>query len=192
LRNAALPILVNIAKADSNTLVQAAALNTLGMLKDSGNMQVFVQALNSPSYSVQGAALRGLSEINPIIGIRYAKKYESDNVGDLTQAIVRVYATEGGATEWPFVYSRFNNGTLQEKIHLVSKFAEMTSRMENPTYIRQGIETLTALAIRYKSVGAAPFVAKFMDRIREVKTKANDISSVKLIDDAVKEIDAAK
>jgi len=192
LGNAAMPILVNIAKTDNNTLVQAAAINTLSILKDSAYIQVFVNALNSQSYAVQGAALRAISEINPSVGIKYAKGFENDNVGDLTQAIVRVYATEGGAKEWPFVYSRFNNGTLQEKIHLVAKFSEMLSRMENPQFINQGVETLTALAIKYKSSGAAPYISNFLGHIEEVKTKASDSASAKLIEDSLKQIEAAK
>ncbi|HEY4195840.1 MAG TPA: M1 family metallopeptidase, partial [Mucilaginibacter sp.] len=143
---AALPGLIELARNDKNTLVRAFALRTLAALKDPGNMDVFKNALNSPSYQVEASALYGLNEIDPAIAIKYAKQFEGDNSGDLTQIIVRVYASNGGDEKWPYVYQRYINGTLQEQIHLTEKFSDMIGGLKNPEFVRQGIGELRFMA----------------------------------------------
>ena len=188
----AMPVLITLAQKDSNTLVQAAALITLAILKDSALIDVFKKAITSQSYEVQGAALNGITEIDPGIGMAYAKGLENDNLGALTQAIVRAYSIKGGVAQWPFVYSRYVNGTLQEKIHLTEKFAGMIGRIANPSFAQDGIEELKLIAIKYKKEGAASYIAKFLTKIKEQRTILNDGASSKAAADALLAIDNAK
>lgn len=192
LRDAALPQVIELAKTDQNTQVRAYALRTLAALKDPKNMDVFKKALTSPSYEVEASALYGINEIDPAVAVKYAEGFEGDNVGNLTQAIVRVYATTGGDAKWPYVYQRYVNGTLQEQIHLTEKFSGMIGGLKNPDYVRQGIEELKFMGIKYKKDGAAPYIIKYLNSTKEARNKLNDHTAVQDITAAIQQINDAK
>ena len=192
LKNAALPILAKLAQNDENTVVRAAAIRTLVPLKDPAYLNLFKQALNSPSYEVAGAAMFGITQIDPAAAMKLAKLLEQDNEGTLTQGIVGLYANFGTAKQWPFVYNKYITVNLQDRIHLTQKFSAMISRINNPKYAQDGIEQLKVNGIKYKSSGAGPFMIKFLNAIREQRTELNDTASAKAADDAIKAINDAK
>jgi len=192
LRSAALPILVSLAQTDENTLVRAAAIKTLVPLKDPAYLNLFKQALYSPSYEVAGSALFGISQIDPAAAIKLAKGLEMDNEGLLTQAIVGLYASKGTSEQWAFVYNKYMTVGLQDRIHLTQKFAGMIGHIDNPQYAHDGIEQLKINGIKYKGSGAGPFMIRFLSSIKEQRAKLNDTVSVKAADDAIKAINDAK
>jgi aminopeptidase N len=193
IRNAALPILASLAQTDPNTLVQAAAIAALGNLKASGNMDIFTTALKSRSYAVQGAALTAISELDGPKALKLAHAFEADNMDDLTTAMVGVYATNGGAAEWPFVYNQYHKAHIQMKFNLTKKFAAMTAHVDNSADAQQGILELKAAAIQYKMYGADQFVIGLLNgEVKTGRTALHDDASVALIDKTVKEIQDAK
>jgi aminopeptidase N len=192
LRGAAIPELVKLAENDSNTMVRTSAMVTLAPLKDPSHMALFKSALNSQSYEVEAAGLRGINEIDPAEAMKAAAKFEQDNEGDLTQQIVRVYATTGGDSKWSYVYNRYVNGTLQEQIHLTEKFSEMIGRLKDTAHVKQGIEELKLMGIKYKSAGAAPYISKYLNNVKSARSQQNDQESADLAENAIKEISNAK
>lgn len=190
LRDASLPQIIELAKTDQNTNVRTYALRTLAALKDSANMEIFKKALTNPSYEVEASALYGINEIDPAVAIKYAKGFENDNVGDLTQAIVRVYASNGGDAKWPYVYQRYVNGTLQEQIHLTEKFSGMIGGLKNPEYVQQGIAKLKFMGITYKKKGAGPYIIKYLNSVKEARNK--DTAAQEAVEKAIQQINDAK
>jgi len=191
LQREAVPILVELARSDSNTLVRAHAIGTLIVLRRPELMPVFVQALGSESYTVQGMALRAIAWIDSAAALRYGKTLEKDHKGELTQAIAYVYARYGEAEQWSFVLNGWRNGSLQEKIHLVRSFSEMIGRIKDPALAQDGIRELKIIAIQYKKDGAGGFVAKFLSTIKERRAGMNDAVSASAAEDAIHAIEAA-
>ncbi len=187
-RNAAQPILISLAQTDGNTLVRAAALNVLGALKASGNMNLFKQSLTSQSYAVQGAALNSIALIDPAQGFELAKTYEKDNRGALTAALIQIYAINGTAAQWPFVYDQFDNADIQTKVTLVRGFAGMIARVNNSAYAKQGIAQIKAMGVKYNSL-ATP-ISGLLQSLKQPLSAQNDTASIQAIDAAVKEITA--
>jgi len=193
IHNAALPVLTSLAQTDENTLVRAAALNNLAELKAQGNMNIFKQAINSQSYAIQGAALNGIGLLDPAQALQLAKGFEADNKGALTQAITKVYATNGGNEQWPYIYNAINEASPQGKFDMVRNFAAMTGRIESPEYAQQGITVLKDLGIKFKQFGGIlPFITGQLKDIKEQRTKMNDTASAKAADDAIKAVNDAK
>ena len=64
MQNAALAKIENLATKDSKTLVQAAAINRLATLNDATYVPLYEKALQSESFSVQGAALNALMKLD--------------------------------------------------------------------------------------------------------------------------------
>lgn len=192
LRAAALPLLTSLVGTDSNTLVRAEAINTLAILHDTANKELFIRALKSESYEVQGAALNGIGILDSAVALSYAKDLEKDNEGALTAAIIRVYAISGSDAQWPFVYQRYARVGFQDQVHLTARFAEMVGRLKDPADAQKGIEQLRQLGIQYQGSGAAPYMIKYINIIKERRAAANDPASATAAEKAIKEIEAAK
>ena len=151
--NAALPVLASLAQTDENTLVRAAAITALGKLKAAGNMNIFKQALSSPSYAVQGAALSAINQLDPAQALTLAKGFEKDNQGTLTTAMINIYGTGGGDAEWPYVYNKYTGETTpQAKFNMIRGFAAFTAHVPNPEYAQQGIKEIKAAGVNYKNL----------------------------------------
>jgi len=191
LRNGALPMLAKIADGDSNTLVRTAAIFTLAILQDRLYLPVFTRALDCGSYSVQGAAISAISEIDSLAAMKYANTIDMDTQEPLTQAIARVYAKYGGGEQWKFVYRRYVNAGLQDKIHLTQVFAAMIGRLESPAFAQDGISELKRVAIQYKKDGAGGYVSKFLAVIKDQRAAMNDTASAGAAAAAMAEIEAA-
>jgi aminopeptidase N len=191
LQREAEPVLVDLARSDSNTLVRAHAIGTLIVLRRRELMPVFAQALRSESYTVQAMALRAIAWIDTAAALRMARPLEKDHRGELTQAIAYVYARYGGKEQWSFVCGSWRNGTLQEKIHLVSSFSDLIGRIEDPLLAQEGIGELKRIAIQYKKDGAGGYVAKFLSRIKEQRAALHDDASARAAGDAIRDIEAA-
>lgn len=192
LRSTALPLLADLARTDPNTLVQADAIGTLSVLKDPAYLPLFRQMLNSPSYSVSGAALNGIIRLDPALGLSLAKRFESDNEGQLTQAIISVYAEQGGDAQWPFVYQHYRAAEIQDQIHLAKAFSGMIGRLASQEAALQGIEELKQMAIRHKRDGVAPFIIKLLESIKDQRTVLSDPAGAKASTEAVQQINEAK
>jgi aminopeptidase N len=193
IHNAALPILASLAQTDPNTLVRAEAITKLGMLKASGNMDIFVQALKNPSYAIEGAALDAISKLDPDKALKLAKGLEPDSKDALSEAIVRIYAVNGNDAEWPYVYQAFKNAGIQMKFDLAQIFVSMVARVNSPEYAQQGIMQMQDFGIRYKVYGADKFmIGELQGTVKTGRTKLNDTASLKAIDDAVTAIQNGK
>lgn len=192
LRDTALPGVISAADNDQNNQVKALALRTLASLKEPQYLDVFKNAIRSPSYEVEASALFGINEIDPAVAIKYAEGFEQDNSGDLTQIIAKVYASNGGDAKWPYVYQRYVNGTLQDQIHLTEKFSEMIGTLKNPEYVREGIAELKYMGITYKKEGAAPYIIKYLNAIKDTRNKLNDAETSKAVDEAIGQINNVK
>jgi aminopeptidase N len=192
IRNAAQPILVQMAQTDDNTLTRAAAIKALGSLKASGNLNIFKQALSSQSYAVQGAALNAIGLVDGPQAMTLAKNFEKDNKGGLTAALLDIYATNGGDAQWPFVYRQYHESGPQAKFNSMRKYSSLAGRVTKPEYAQQGINEIKAFGITYKSQGAGGVVVQFITEIKEQRQKLNDDASIKVADEAIKEINDAK
>lgn len=193
IHNAALPILTSLAQTDENTLVRAAALTSLGKLKAQGNMDIFKQALKSESYAIQGAALNGINQLDPAQALPLAKEFEKDNKGALTQGIITVYSTSGGAEQWPYVIKAYNDGAPQVKFNMIgSSFSVMVGRVDKSEYALEGISAIKSFGLKYKQFGVGPIVIGALTDIKAQRIKLKDDASAASADEAIKAVNDAK
>lgn len=79
----------NIAQNDSKKVVRAAALNLLGNLHNVKYAAMFAAATKDSSYSVAGAALEGLMNVDEKTALQLIPELKKDAKGDLKQAIAK-------------------------------------------------------------------------------------------------------
>jgi len=193
LLTAALPTVLKLAKTDDNNLVKAAAINMVGVSKGGEQQLVLYQeGLKSPSYAIQGASLNAMAMLKPEESLPFAKSFEKDSQGELTNAIIGVYAKNGGDAEWPYVYGNFTETDTQTKMTMMPNFIYMTAHIKNPKYAQQGIVALKDLGVKYKQFGAAPQIIQVLEQIKGVRKQLNDDASAKIAEQGIKEINDAK
>jgi len=188
-----LPTLLKLAKTDDNNLVKAAAIATIGNSKGAEQQTTLYQdGLKNQSYAVAGASLNAISGLKPEEALAFAKSSEKDSQGELTNAIVTVYSKNGTDTEWPYVYNKLMAADPQTKFDMLRDFIYMTARVQNPIFAQQGISAIRDMAIKYKPNGFAPQLIEVINQIKQQRQKLNDTASVKLAEEAVKQVNETK
>ncbi len=190
---AALPILNDLASHDVNYPVRAAAISVLGKTKLKEYTGIYQASLTCPSYTVKGAALIALNNTAPEDAFKSAKSMEADGKGQLGQAIITVYATNGADKEWPYVIDAFAKSSVQQKYNLTQgPLTQMICRLENKSYVQQGIDAVKELAISYKRYNIAPKIIAALQTVEEARKKLNDTESANAAAAAIEEINKAK
>ncbi|MBS1526617.1 MAG: M1 family metallopeptidase [Bacteroidetes bacterium] len=193
IHDAALPILTKLAKTDGNTLVRAAALTALGKLKDPAYMDLYKQAINSQSYAIQGAALTAINQLDTAQALQLALGFKKDNMAQLTQAMIAVFAANGSDASWDFVNHKFTDADVNGKFGMIRSYCSMVSKVKSPAYAQQGIAEIKKLGIKYKIFGGVgPFIVGQLNNIKEARAKMNDDASARAAADAAKEVNDAK
>jgi aminopeptidase N len=114
-----------MAKTEKNRNIKAAALNFLVKNGDKKYQSIYESAINDSSYTVAGAAFKGLAALNPDGSYELAKKYSTDAKGDLGNVIIDVLITKGTEADFDFVANTYNElPPSQEKISMNEKFAD--------------------------------------------------------------------
>jgi aminopeptidase N len=193
LNTAALPAILKLAKTDDNNLVKAAAMNVISASPAAAQqLPLFQEGLKSNSYAIQGASLAAMATLQPEQSLPFAKSFEKDSQGALTNAIVSVYAKSGSDTEWPYVYKNFTEADPQGKIDIIRDFIYMTAHLKISENAQQGITAIKDAGVKFKPYGFAPQIIQALEQIKSVRQQLNDAASVKLIGESIKEINDAK
>jgi aminopeptidase N len=187
IRNAAQPILASLAQTDPNNLVRAAAITALGKLKASGNMNLFKTALANPSYAVEAATFNAISLLDPAQAIQLAKNLENDAEGALATTIMSVYLDNGTSAQWPYIKKKID-ANPSVAVSVFRKMPAYLGRIDNPTYVQEGIAVLKSIGLQYKAQGAGPVLINAINEVKAARAKLNDTASVAAADAAVKEI----
>ena len=171
LKNAALPILINISQNDPKTKVKSAALEILASFNDKGYLPLFNQALKSQSYAIQSAGLNGLAAIDGDAAFKMAKSLEKDSKGALTGTISSIYANNGDASNFYFVSNSFEQAGVQEKFNTVSAFGLLLSKVKDLQDFKTGLNQIKQFAIDNKKYGIGNFIQTIMANIQKVKSQ---------------------
>lgn len=130
-----------IAANDPDKRTKAAAIEFLAKTKDAKYMDLYKKAVNDSSYSVAGAALKGLASLEPANAYTLAKKYSSDALGDLGDAVSDIIISNGTEADFDFIANRFDEAPLtQEKLEATDKFCAYLEKISNLDNVKKGID----------------------------------------------------
>jgi aminopeptidase N len=133
----------NLANTEKEKTTKAAAIAFLAKTKDTRYKSLYDKNINDSSYSVAGAALTGLKELEPAKAYDLAKKYSSDAKGDLGDAINEVLMAEGTEADFDLLASRYEKMPLsQEKVGASATFAGYLEKVQNIANVKKGIDLI--------------------------------------------------
>jgi aminopeptidase N len=134
-----------IAQNDEHNRTKYRALLILGLTKDAKYKPIFDKDVNDSSYSVAGAALKGLAILDSANAYTLAKKYSTDAKGDLEGAINDIIISAGSESDYDIVVKKYDDLPLgQQKLNLTPSFCTYLSKLNDPQKIKNGIDKVAA------------------------------------------------
>ena len=144
----------NIANNDPKTLVQAAAIETLGKLTDSELKPIFEKGLASDSYTVIGKSLVGMYYIDKQLAVKKSKELPVEVKNIIATPLTRIYIEEKDDSEMAFVANNVlagmylnNNPKIQE---IYKNAYEQIAVSNNTKAIQNLVKDIVAKGKQYK------------------------------------------
>lgn len=132
-----------IANTETDRKTKAAAISFLAKKGDAKYKSIFEKNINDSSYSVAGAALEGLQNLEPSKSYELAKKYSGDAKGDLGDVVNDIIMSEGTEADFDLVSSRYEKMPLsQEKVGASATFAGYLEKVQNIANVKKGIDLI--------------------------------------------------
>ena len=155
-----------IADRDADKLVRAKALEILSKQKDKKYIPLFTRYVTDSSYSVAGAALQGLSLLDPANAYSLAKKYSVDAKGKLGNVISSAIMNSGTDADFDFISNQYSSSPPnQEKLQTSADFAVYLIKVKDPDKVKKGLAMIMAfrklIPEQYRGFTDPPFKEAF-------------------------------
>lgn len=132
-----------IAKSDNNKKLRASAINFLVKTADTKYLSLYQSAVSDSSYSVAGAGLSGLAQLDPANAYSLAKKYSSDAKATLGNEIKSILYAKGSEDDYDFIMENYKSSPLSfEKVGATSKLADYLGKLSSIPKIKGGIDKI--------------------------------------------------
>jgi aminopeptidase N len=123
--------------------VQAKAIEILAKLNDKKYEPLFEKYVNDSSYSVSGAALEGLANLEPEQAYALARKYSNDALGKLGDVVSGIIMKKASPDDYNFLLEHFKNEPLsQDKIKSAFTFAKYLATIKDPEQVKKGVDEI--------------------------------------------------
>ncbi|RKF03981.1 aminopeptidase N [Tenacibaculum lutimaris] len=173
--------IMRMANNDPKTLVQAAAIETLGKLTDPALKSVFDKGLQSKSYSVLGKSLVAMYYIDKQLAIRKSKTLPLEVKKIVATPLTRIYLEENDDTELSFIAGNVMAGMFlspNKKIQSLYKEAfDKIGKSNNTEAIQNLTDDIVAKGLQYKQYNFDKVGINLLRQLVEMQ-KANNPSNI--------------
>ncbi len=163
------PLLVQLAKSDSSTLVKAKAIELLAQYKNPQYKSLFAAAVTDSSYTIAGAALEALGQVDSAVARQAVQKVSSQPAkGALKYALIR-YSDESRfeSLSQQFDELRFGN----EKFSMLQPFADYLDNVKNTAFFKQGVDMIEKFHSEIPELYRAQVDPYFMTILKSIADK---------------------
>ncbi|MGJ8743234.1 M1 family aminopeptidase [Polaribacter sp.] len=182
-KKSAIKKITQMANNDSKTLVQAAAIETLGKLTDPELKSFFAKALESTSYAVLGNGLVAMYYVDKPLAIAKSKELPDEVRKILATPLTRIFIEEKDVNELPFIAKSvlsgmFLNGDDTTKV-LYQKAFKQISESDNSEAIQNIVDDMVVKGGQFKSFNFDKVVINLMRTMIQEQEKKNTATSIK-------------
>ena len=145
-KEAAEPVLLDLAKTDPDATVRGTALGFLGIYKKEKYKDLFLENVNDSSYTVAGNALIGLSLLDEPQAYHLAKEFsEHPAKGDLYYSIATLFILEEDTTKFDWVIEGFKKMPISDQkiAEGPELFAALIAKTKNTQQVELAVDTIT-------------------------------------------------
>ena len=140
--NGVIKVIEGIANNDKSRIVRAEAIDFLGQLKDKKYISLFTNAIKDSSYSVAGAALEALSEIDDAAVLKMLPELKKDMKGRLKIAVEKAEILTKTDDDFSDMLKKYAGQGLMEKFNDFGNFSFYVGRLKNTDKFKEGIDEL--------------------------------------------------
>jgi len=172
------PILFDLALNDKKSVVRATAIELLGSYGKIEYKDLFIKNLNDSSYSVAGAALTALSQVDPQASLAEAKRQMILKTnGKLTESMLKVLMEFDSGDDIDFIANKYNEMPLSaSKFRATEGIGAYLNRIQNIENFKKGVDMITrfrdAISKIYQGKSDSYFNDRIIGALIEAKTEA--------------------
>lgn len=135
-----------LAKNDPKRTVKAEAIDFLAKLKKDNHKSLFIQATKDSSYTLAGAGLEALSEIDSAAALTLAKELsKSPSKGRLNEAISGIMITYGDETAFSIVSDSYDKMPLTfAKVQMSATYAAFAAKLTKMDEFTKAVDAILA------------------------------------------------
>ena len=174
-----------IAASDSKTLVQAAAIETLGKLTDPENLSIFRNALKSKSYSVLGKTLVAIYYVDRNAAIKLSKELPGEVRKIIATPLTRIFIEENDDSELVFIAKNVLSGMYLSNDNriknLYTRAYNKIAKSNNSEAIQNLIDDLVAKGKQYKQFNFDKTAINLMRQMVAFQKEVNHAGKTKHI-----------
>jgi aminopeptidase N len=135
----------DIAAADPDKNVQAEALKYLAKFKKEKHLPLFTKHVTDVSYSVAGAALKGVYGINKTAAIPLAKQHAGDARGLLGSVVTEILLESGTEADFDEIATIYRNiPPSEEKLEQTIPYIGFLEKVNDLDKVKRGIDDIAA------------------------------------------------
>ncbi|CAL2079036.1 M1 family metallopeptidase [Tenacibaculum sp. 190524A05c] len=181
-----------MANNDPKTLVQAAAVETLGKLTEPELKPIFEKSLESKSYAVIGKALVALYYVDKELAVQKSKALPDEVKKIIATPLTRIYLEENDEEELTFIAGNVISGMYlsQDKNtqRLYKKAYDKITKGNNSEAIQNLVNDIVIKGKQYKQYGfnnVGIELMRQMVKTQKSANKANETKNIAIIQDAM-------
>ncbi len=143
-------------------LVRAEAIDFLGTLKDAQYKDQYIMYVNDSSYSVAGAALEALGDIDEAKAISLLPELKKDARGRLKSAVEKIDLLTKGDADFEEMYKKIDEAGMMEKFTQINNFITYLGKVNNTANFKKGLDLIVGIRNQI-----APFAPGLKERINK-------------------------
>lgn len=168
------PLLVTIAKDDSDNIAKAKAIQLLSEYKNATYKALFTSDVHDSSYSVAGAALNALAKVDSIAAVSEVKIIASQPAkGELRNAIVKL----SDESNFNSILAQYDALPVSyEKFSLTASFVDFLSRVSNTDNFKKAVDKIIEFRDKIPASQKQftnPYFANMLQGLAQKKTASN-------------------
>ncbi len=178
------PVIANLASADPRPKVKATALGILAMYSNEKYKSVFEKNVNDSSYSVSGAALEGLMELDSTAAISQAKSLlKSKMKGRLLEAVTGILMVSGDESGFEAITNAFEKMPVsQSKFNLIQPLSVFIVKTKDTDKVKRGIDLIVKFRDAFPPThGITPYLNNLLSNIAKKKQESGDASATEQV-----------
>ncbi|MEP6513196.1 MAG: M1 family metallopeptidase [Parafilimonas sp.] len=130
-----------LAQNEPDNKTRAKAISLLVATKDPQYKSVYEKAVNDSSYSISGAALEGLTNLDSANAYTLAKKYSADAKGKLDNVITNIVISRGNEADYDMIVKKYEDmGITDARFNLTPAFCDYLAKLNDTQKIKDGID----------------------------------------------------
>ena len=178
--------IMQMANKDPKALVKAEAIHTLGKLTDIELKPIFLEALNSESYSVLGKGLVSMYYIDRELAIKKSKNLPDEVREILATPLTQIFIEEKDESELPFIAKSVLSGMFltndDTTKKLYQKAFKQISESNNTEAIQNVVEDMVVKGNQFKGFNFDKVVLNLMRNMVSDQKKTDNTNKQKNIE----------